>query len=129
MQCFVGGRQTGKTWQLICLSHDTGYPIVTRTANTAKRIEQMARRAGKTIPKPICYASREMLIGSPMRRNVLVDESQGILEDVLNAHIVAASIQGEALALCKANPAIGSMGLIELLRRWNKERKQENKHE
>lgn len=104
MQCFIGGRRFGKTHQLICLSHDTGYPIVTRSAEMVKAIEYQATKMGKSIPEPICYTSREMLVGAPLRRNVLIDEVGGILEEILGVHIVAAAIDGEALQL--ANPAI-----------------------
>ena len=125
MQCFVGGRRSGKTMHLINLSHDTGYPIVTRSKQAAKAIEQQAMRIGKPIPEPISYGSREMLIGAPLRRNVLVDEAGGVLEDMLGVHIAAVSIDGDALSL--ANPAIPheieSMGLLELVKTWRTQRK------
>lgn len=124
MQCYVGGRRSGKTQHLINLSHDAGIPIVTRSVQMAKVIEHQALKMGKPIPKPVCYASREMLVGAPMMRNILVDEAGGILDDVLGVHVVAAAIDGEALRL--ANPALGnleSMGLFELLRTWRKEKR------
>lgn len=79
---------------------------------------------GKPVPRPICYKSREMLIGALMCKNVLVDEAGTILEEILGVNVVAASIDGEALRL--ANPALGSfesMGLVELLRTWRKAKK------
>lgn len=124
MQCYIGGRRSGKTQHLINLSHDTGIPIVTRSEKMARAIEYQATRIGKPVPRPLCYRSREMLIGSPLRRNVLVDEAGGILEDMLGVRVVAASIDGEALRL--ANPALSnfeSMGLFELLHTWSKERR------
>lgn len=42
MQLFVGARRTGKTWQLICLSHETGFPILARNQHAAKEIERQA---------------------------------------------------------------------------------------
>lgn len=54
MQCFVSGRRNGKTTRLIMLSHDTGIPIYTRTAQMAAFVEHQARTLGVTIPKPIC---------------------------------------------------------------------------
>lgn len=130
MQCYVGGRRSGKTRHLINLSHETGITIVTRTNDMAKQIEYDAMRIGKPIPRPICIANRARLIGTLNGRNVLVDEAGGILEDILCVHIVAASIDGEALKL--ANPALAnleSMGLFELLRTWRKERKANRKEE
>lgn len=130
MQCYVGGRRSGKTRHLINLSHETGITIVTRTNEMAKQIEYDAMRIGKPIPRPICIANRARLIGTLNGRNVLVDEAGGILEDILGVHIVAASIDGEALKL--ANPALAnleSMGLFELLRTWRKERKANRKEE
>ncbi len=124
MQCYVGGRRSGKTRYLINLSHETGIPIVTRSEVMAKYIERQAMEIGKPVPRPICYKSREMLIGAPMCKNVLVDEAGTILEEILGVNVVAASIDGEALRL--ANPALGSfesMGLVELLRTWRKAKK------
>lgn len=124
MQCYVGGRRSGKTQHLINLSHDTGIPIVTRSAQMAKAIERQAMKMGKPIPKPLSYGSREMLIGASLRRNILVDEAGGILDDLLGVHVVAAAIDGEALKL--ANPALGNleeMGLLDLLRTWRKAKK------
>lgn len=104
MQCFVGGRRTGKTHQLICLSHDTGFPIVTRSAQMVEAIERQAMMIGKSIPKPISYKDHKRMIGSLRHRQVLIDEAGGILEDILGVHVVAAAINGEALQA--ANPAI-----------------------
>ncbi len=124
MQCYVGGRRSGKTQHLINLSHDTGIPIVTRSAQMAKAIEHQAMKMGKPIPEPICYTSREMLVGAPLLRNVLVDEAGGILSDILGVRVAAVAIDGEALRL--ANPALGNleeMGLLECLRTWRKAKK------
>lgn len=78
---------------------------------------------GKTIPKPIPATNYSLLIGALSGEKVIVDESQGILEDILKVRIVAASIDGEALMLPLQNHAIGSLGFIELLRTWIKERR------
>lgn len=124
MQCFVGGRRTGKTWQLICLSHDTGYPIVARSKQMAHAIEHQAMSMGKSIPRVVVNQTAGFTPNLTHNQPVLVDEAQGVLSDVLGAQVVAASIDGEALKL--ANPALGGleeMGLIELLRTWRKEKK------
>ena len=119
MECFVSGRHTGKTWHLINLSHDTGLTIVARNEMAARAIEHQAREMGKPIPKPISYVS---LAARPIpNRRVLVDEAQGVLDDALRAHVVAASIDGDVLT--SANHAIGRMGLLELMRTWRKARK------
>jgi hypothetical protein len=74
---------------------------------------------GKPIPKPISYVR---LAARPIpNQRVLVDEAQGVLDDALRAHVVAASIDGDVLT--SANPAIGRMGLLELMRTWRKARK------
>lgn len=64
MQCYVGGRRSGKTRHLINLSHETGITIVTRTNDMAKQIEYDAMRIGKPIPRPICIANRASLINT-----------------------------------------------------------------
>lgn len=124
MQCFVGGRRTGKTWQLICLSHDTGYPIVARSKQMAHTIERQAMSMGKSIPPVIVNQTAGFTPKLTYNQPVLVDEAQGVLSDVLGVQVVAASIDGEALKL--ANPALGdleSMGLLELLRTCRKAKK------
>lgn len=129
MQCFVGGRCTGKTWSLINLSHETGFPIVARSKSIAHSIEQQAQKMGKPIPRPVCCQSIRHAAGSMFGEKVLVDEAGGVLADVLGVHVVAASIEGEALRA--ANPAIpdlGSMGFAELLRAWRAERKKGKRH-
>lgn len=122
MQCFVSGRSTGKTTRLIMLSHDTGIPIYTRTAQMAAFVEHQARTLGVTIPKPICQPPK--LIGLRPSK-VIVDEAGGVLEDVLGAKVVAASIDGEALN--PAIPDLEAMGFLDLLRAWRRARKRKGK--
>lgn len=122
MQCFVSGRRTGKTTRLIMLSHDTGIPIYTRTAQMAAFVEHQARTLGVTIPKPI-YRTPKLIGLRPSK--VIVDEAGGVLEDVLGAKVVAASIDGEALN--PAIPDLEAMGFLDLLRAWRRARKRKGK--
>ena len=78
---------------------------------------------GKAIPKPITVTNYSLMIGALRGEKVIVDEAQGILEDILKVSIVAASINGEALMLPLQDPAIGSLGFFELLRTWREERR------
>ena len=78
---------------------------------------------GKAIPKPIPVTNYSLMIGALRGEKVIVDESQGILEDILKVSIVAASIDGEALMLPLQDSAIGSLGFFELLRTWREERR------
>lgn len=118
MQCFVSGRSTGKTTRLIMLSHDTGIPIYTRTAQMAAFVEHQARTLGVTIPKPICKPHK--LLGKRPSQ-VIVDEVGGVLEDMLGAKVVAASIDG--VALNPAIPDLEAMGFLDLFRAWRRARK------
>lgn len=122
MQCFVSGRRTGKTTRLIMLSHDTGIPIYTRTAQMAAFVEHQARTLGVTIPKPICKPQK-LLCQRPSQ--VIVDEAGGVLEDVLGAKVVAASIDG--VALNPAIPDLEAMGFRDLFRAWRRARKRKGK--
>lgn len=126
MQCFVSGRRTGKTTQLIKLSHDTGIPILARNAHMAHHIEWQACRLGIGIPKPICSpVSYLRLIPTGTKpESVLVDEAGGVLEDLLGVKVSAVAINGDALRI--ANPAIPDLetiGFLDLFRAWRKERK------
>lgn len=122
MQCFVSGRRTGKTTRLIMLSHDTGIPIYTRTAQMAAFVEHQARTLGVTIPKPICKPQK--LLGQRPSQ-VIVDEAGGVLEDVLCAKVVAVSIDG--VALNPAIPDLEAMGFLDLFRAWRRARKRKGK--
>lgn len=122
MQCFVSGRRTGKTTLLIMLSHDTGIPIYTRTAQMAAFVEHQARTLGVTIPKPVCNPQK--LLGQRPSQ-VIVDEAGGVLEDVLGAKVVAASIDG--VALNPAMPDLEAMGFLDLCRAWRRARKRKGK--
>lgn len=122
MQVFIGGRRTGKTTLLIMLSHDTGIPIYTRNAHMAVFVEHQARNMGVTIPKPICQTQK--LIGLRPSQ-VIVDEAGGVLEDVLGAKVVAASIDG--VALNPAIPDLEAMGFLDLFRAWRRARKRKGK--
>lgn len=116
MRCYVGGRRTGKTTRIIELSHDTGIPILVHSAQIGRLLEHQARVMGKDIPKPVCAHELSMSSGARRDRRVLVDEMGLLVESVFKVQIVAASIDGEALAC--ANPALADMGLIETFRRW-----------
>lgn len=122
MQVFIGGRRTGKTTRLIMLSHDTGIPIYTRTEQMAAFVEHQARRMGVTIPKPICRTPK---LTGLRPSQVIVDEAGGVLEDVLGAKVVAASIDG--VALNPAMPDLKAMGFLDLFRAWRRARKRKGK--
>lgn len=126
MQCFVSGRGTGKTTQLIKLSHDTDIPILARNAQMAQSIEYQAQRIGIGIPKPVCNQVSGWCVTHTGAKpeSVLVDEAGGVLEDVLGTRVIAAAINGDAMRI--ANPAIPDleeMGLIDLVRTWRNARK------
>lgn len=75
---------------------------------------------GKAIPKPIPVTNYSLMIGALRGEKVIVDESQGILEDILKVSIVAASIDGEALMLPLQDSAIGSLGFLNSCARGEK---------
>jgi hypothetical protein len=104
------------------LSHDTGIPIYTRTAQMAAFVEHQARTLGVTIPKPICKPQK--LLGQRPSQ-VIVDEVGGVLEDMLGAKVVDASIDG--VALNPAIPDLEAMGFRDLFRAWRRARKRKGK--
>lgn len=116
MQCYVGGRCSGKTTRLIELSHDTGIPILVHTLSRGRQIELQAHDMGKPIPSPQCLGSMAVTAGALRGERVLIDELGALVEHAFDVRIVAASIDGEALTC--ANPALADMGLIEAARRW-----------
>ena len=56
---------------------------------------------------------------------MIVDEAGGVLEDVLGAKVVAASIDG--VALNPAIPDLEAMGFLDLFRAWRRARKRKGK--
>lgn len=126
MQCFVSGRGTGKTTQLIKLSHDTGIPIMTRNKGMANHVEYAAMLMGVSIPRVLVNQTASF-VPTPTGKHatqVIVDEAGGVLKDLLGVKVSAVAINGDALRI--ANPAIPDleeMGLIDLVRTWRKARK------
>lgn len=91
-------RQSGKTTGLIYTSEATGFPILTKTSQSAKSISETAKRMGCVIPDPMTVSDYKMYgncIGQ-MPRNVLIDEIETILDDAIeeyvHGHVVAATI-------------------------------------
>lgn len=124
MLAIIGGRQTGKTTCLIEMSNETGYPILTATCGMAKSIELQALKMNVQIP-PVLSISSMLLNGSIMRcERVLVDELGLVVERLIGAEVVSASIDG--VALVKAQPPstdLAKLGLWEAFKLWREERK------
>lgn len=80
----VMARCTGKTTELIRFSHSTGIPIVTSTYVRASFVENMAKRMGLDIPKPITMRSvidrREPVIAK--NRNILIDDLDAVIAEI-----------------------------------------------
>ena len=78
-------RGSGKTMLLIQQSHTTGYPIITHTAQQAKRITEKAYQYGYTIPAPIVFNGKLSLRGYGYDK-YLVDNIDMVLSDMITSY-------------------------------------------
>ncbi len=102
MICIVGQRQAGKTTELIKLSAETGYPIVTSYYFQVDEIERRARQLGLDIPKPIGLRDPDLLkvvLSKRGKSGILVDDAVSMLEHLFMCDIAAVSINGSVIDL------------------------------
>ena len=97
----VGPRQNGKTTELIKLSAERNEYIIVSTLDMAQIVAKQARDMGLRIPYPVAFC--QLPCQSRFIGEVLVDESQRILEQVIGKPVDVMAVHG---SLRKANPAI-----------------------
>lgn len=124
MIAIVGERQTGKTTALIEMSRKTGYPILAGTVGRAKNIEAYARKTVGCIPH-VMVLSDMTLHGLLMPgTRVLVDDLEFVIERILGAKVIAASIGGVSLVSeQQARTNLAELGIWETIKLWHSERK------
>lgn len=87
MKIIQGGRDTGKTYTLVQLSHLSSYPILVRTKNDKEYIKTMADQLGITIPEPIVFRSKQDIRGNILPFDkVFVDDLDGWLSDIVDSY-------------------------------------------
>ncbi len=93
MKIFNMPRQHGKTTLLIVLSHFTNARIITATMQSAKNVEELAKRMNLSIPTPMDYATFLHGEGRGTKENkILIDELDWILKRIFyNSEILAAT--------------------------------------
>lgn len=99
----LGGRQTGKTHDLIVTSNATGKYIVCRDRQHAHYIAQKAEKMGMNIPFPITYAELPIVNGSFIE-DVLVDDLVSLAEYFIKRPIVGATIDTELFNVVEKAP-------------------------
>ena len=77
-------RCTGKTTELIKISHKTGYRIITSSFSRAKNIEFAAKRMKLDIPDPVSFAiymlpNRKECIRRKEDQRVLIDDLDSVI--------------------------------------------------
>ena len=97
----VGPRQNGKTTELIRLSAERDEYIIVPTLAMAQVVARQARDMGLRIPYPVAFS--QLPCQSRFIGEVLVDESQRILEQVIGKPVDVMAVHG---SLREANPAI-----------------------
>jgi len=56
MKIIIGGRQSGKTRELLELAHNTNLQLVVRDGRVARKLSQEAHQAGFKIRQPITHS-------------------------------------------------------------------------
>ena len=85
MKIILGGRDSGKTYTLVQLSHMSSYPIMTRSRCNKEYIQTMADQLGLTIPEPIVFRSKQDTRGKLLPTDkVFVDDLDGWLSDIVS---------------------------------------------
>jgi hypothetical protein len=97
----VGPRQNGKTTELIRLSAERDEYIIVSTLDMAQIVARQARDMGLRIPYPVAFS--QLPCQSRFIGEVLVDESQRILEQVIGKPVDVMAVHG---SLREANHAI-----------------------
>ena len=88
-----GGRNCGKTTELIKISAETGYPIVCVSKAIAHVISSQAHDLGFKIPFPITF--RELPLKSSKYKAVLVDEIEHLLEELIGRVVYVGATSAE----------------------------------
>ena len=88
----VGPRQNGKTTELIRLSAAREEYIIVPTLDMAQVVARQARDMGLRIPYPVAFC--ELPLQSRFIGDVLVDESQRILEQVIGKPVDVMAVHG-----------------------------------
>lgn len=92
MKIFNMPRQHGKTTLLIVLSHFTNARIITATIQSAKNVEELAKRMNLSIPTPLDYTTFVKYEQGQKENKILIDELDWILKRIFyNSEILAAT--------------------------------------
>ena len=97
MKIFNMPRQYGKTTSLIALSHFTNARIITATMQSARNVEELAKRMNLSIPTPMSYEVFLRGEGRGTKENkILIDDLDWVLRQIFyNSEILAAAITEE----------------------------------
>lgn len=97
MKVITGGRRSGKTSQIIRMSHEMNAYILVANKQQAKNVANTAEHMGLQIPYPITIHELKNLNNNSeiRRKGILVDESLHILELFLGTPILGASVNIE----------------------------------
>lgn len=82
MKMILKGRGEGKTTELVKLSAETGYPIVTHSVGHNEVIKTRAKELKINIPKPIHFKQLDSLRGMHIS-GVLVDDADMLLSSLI----------------------------------------------
>lgn len=92
MKIFNMPRQHGKTTLLIVLSHFTNARIITATVQSARSVEELAKRMNLSIPTLLDYTTFISYGQGRKEDKILIDELDWVLKRIFpNSEILAAT--------------------------------------
>lgn len=95
MDIIIGGRQTGKTTEMIKRSSELWIPIITSTSVRACCIKSQALKIGYIIPEPLSfeeYNRKRVYQRTLFNKGILVDQFDHILQMLFNNDINAFTV-------------------------------------
>lgn len=91
MDIIFGGRQTGKTQELIRRSARSGHRIVCSDRNEAQRVFSVAQEMELGIPFPVTFAEFRNMVGRGTEiRGYLIDNAEKFIQHVCPGAVIEA---------------------------------------
>lgn len=87
MDIISGGRGTGKTKKLLEISEKEQIPIICSSRDRAHALFKRAKTEGYDIPCPISCDNLNIMRGTYIKRDVLVDDAEQVLAALMSPWI------------------------------------------
>jgi hypothetical protein len=97
MKIITGNRGSGRTTELIKISHEKQIPIVCSTNLSAKYILDMAKEMKLEIPTPLSISSFETAFRGRKIEGILIDNVEFVLSHIFNTRVDTISVETDGM--------------------------------